>query len=126
MGSQSCSDGRCFLCLIGLLQKNYVHGVPVDKFQTGSDATRIAIVFRHGVERIVRKDSGVPGILEPRDVRVIYHHGCDMPGLEEGKLYPRTELIKLRAHRYVATTVCSAALSTKYSQLAFVVCLLFY
>ena len=91
--------------MTGELQKNYLHGVPADKKQTGSHTTRIAIVFRQGLEKMVKKDSGVPASLEPRDVRIIYHHGCDIKGLEEGKLYSRTELINLKAHRCVYQNV---------------------
>ena len=87
--------------MTGELQENYLHGIPADKKQMGSHTTRIAIVFRQGLEKMVKKDSGVPASLEPHYLRIIYRHGGDIKGLEEGKLYSRTELVNLKAHRCV-------------------------
>ena len=86
--------------MTGEWQKNYLHGIPADKKQTGSHTMRIAIMFRQGLEKMVKKDNGVPASLKPH-VRIIYHHGCDITGLKEGKLYSHTELINLKAHRCV-------------------------
>lgn len=72
----------------GVMQKYYVHGVLGDS--PGSDG-RLAIVFRHGKLRYVKKDSG--SALENLDPRpIIPTVFGQMCGLVEGDSYSRTQM----------------------------------
>jgi len=84
----------------GEMQKHYVHGVPKDKSQVGTEQmNRSVIVFRHGREKQYLKDSGTLANLEPRDCTVSANFGRSIDGLEEGSLYSRQQLLDMKAHR---------------------------
>ena len=81
------------------MQKHYEHGVPKDTKQVGDDTMmRIVLVFRHGTEQYYDRDTGRPlETLKPRDVSPKYRFGL-VPGLEEGMVYSRTQLLEMGAH----------------------------
>ena len=81
------------------MQLYYVHGVPKDAEQVGRGNQRLAIVFRSGQMRWVRKDSGrsVPN-LEPRPPNKTPYVFGPVPGILYGHEYSRAALIQLRGH----------------------------
>ena len=83
------------------MQIAYEHGLPRVK----CPSKRSALIFRHGKERLVDKDSGIlKGSIEAPDRSPIaYTFGPLREHLEEGKLYRRTDMLACHAHRYVSS-----------------------
>jgi hypothetical protein len=83
----------------GEMQKHYEHGVPKDaKHVGGVESKRIVLVFRHGTEDYVDRDTGLPlTTLLPRVAGPKYSIGR-IQGLEEGSIYGRTALRDMGGH----------------------------
>ena len=84
----------------GRVQCSYVHGVPKEEIFVGDgDALRFAMVCRLGTFTKYTKDSGQKiDNLQPR--AIIPQTFGQIKGLEEGKLYARSKLQAIGAHRY--------------------------
>mmetsp|Transcript_5069 Transcript_5069/g.7353 ORF Transcript_5069/g.7353 Transcript_5069/m.7353 type:complete len:589 (-) Transcript_5069:81-1847(-) len=86
----------------GGMQAGYLHGI-LKQHSTSEQqpqSRRLAIVFRHGKEVMVREDSGiVMNDLSPPNRIIRYHFGPMIHALREGHLYKRTQLFHLNAHQ---------------------------
>ena len=87
----------------GAMQTWYTHEVPA--VNAAGEGPRLAIVFRDGKLVLGAKDSGEPAVdLSPLKRRQ-HRWGRDLPALEEGGLYSRSELMEREYHMYVMVAV---------------------
>lgn len=98
------------------MQEGYVHSLPKTKRLTSQGAQdeqdlqkqrRLAIIFRHGQERMV-DDSGKPAELLTAPAPITneqrYPFGSMPEILQEGNVYSRVHLAETYAHRYAKST----------------------
>lgn len=88
--------------LAGEMQQNYVHSILKlsPKAKAGTAGRRMAIVFRHGLERYIPQDTGsnVQSTEAPDRSPLEYKFG-HLDGVKEGVLYSRQELVENGAHQ---------------------------
>lgn len=83
------------------MQKHYVHRVErgTKEENNGICQSRWVVVFRDGILRYFQNETGRSlERLQPRENRVLPSAGNAIPGLNEGEIYTRPELLALNAH----------------------------
>jgi SAD/SRA domain len=85
-------------CMDRAMQQHFSHGLPAVKSQQYQNKPRIVIVFRHGQQKMIKRNTGRPVTsLAPRLLplpRVFGH----LAGLKEGYVYSMKQLKEMNAH----------------------------